>query len=208
MKEPGLFGEIVGSVTQAVNHAVPVTVKIRLGWDESRINAVEIAKIAQEKGAAAVIVHGRTRVQMYSGKADWEKIAQVKKAVEIPVIANGDVVDAESCMEMYRQTGCDLVMIGRGSFGRPWVFREIEHYFETGEFLPPLTLQERLQIMQEHIELAVSLKGERIAMRESRKQAAWYIKGVRNAAALRNKCMSLETLDDLYRLKEDLCSSM
>jgi tRNA-dihydrouridine synthase B len=187
MREPKLFGHVVSAVVKAVD--VPVTVKIRLGWDADNLNAVEIAKIAEESGAAAVTVHARTRAQMYSGKADWSGIALVKKAVGIAVIGNGDVDSVESRDEMYRQTGCDLVMIGRASFGRPWVF---------GDLTP--TLEQRLQIMKEHIELAVSLKGERIAMRESRKQAAWYIKGVHGAAALRNRCMALETLDDLYRL--------
>jgi tRNA-dihydrouridine synthase B len=202
MKTPKLFGEIVGAVVNAVN--VPVTVKIRTGWNDDSINAVEIAKIAEAGGASAITVHGRTRVQMYSGKADWGRIAEVKRAVNIPVIGNGDVDSAESCKQMYEQTGCDLVMIGRAAFGRPWIFSEIEHYFETGELLPPPTLEAKLQIMREHIELAVSLKGERVAMRESRKQAAWYIKGIHGAAALRNRCMSLETLDDLYKLTETI----
>jgi tRNA-dihydrouridine synthase B len=139
-------------------------------------------------------------VQFYSGKANWRVIADVKNAVKIPVIGNGDVDSYESCAQMYTQTGCDLVMLGRAAYGRPWIFSEIAQGKDFREF----DLPEKLNIMREHIELAVNLKGERIAMRESRKQAAWYIKGIRGAAALRSKCMSLETLDDLYRLIETI----
>ncbi|MCL1866873.1 MAG: tRNA dihydrouridine synthase DusB [Oscillospiraceae bacterium] len=202
MRSPKLFGEVMSAVVNAVGNTTPVTVKIRLGWDADSVNAVEIAKIAQECGVAAVTLHARTRSQFYSGTADWSKIAEVKNSVGIPVIGNGDVDSAEKCSEMYKQTGCDLVMVGRAALGRPWIFREIEAFFETGKVPPPPNLEERLAVMRGHIELAASLKGERIALRESRKQAAWYIKGVRHAAALRSKCMSLETLDDLYRLIE------
>ncbi|MCL2036739.1 MAG: tRNA dihydrouridine synthase DusB [Oscillospiraceae bacterium] len=198
MKEPRLFFAIVRSAVKAASK-VPVTVKIRSGWNSEQINAVEIAKLAEEAGASAITVHGRTRVQMYSGKADQDIIAQVKQTVKIPVIANGDVDSAESCMEMYRKTGCDLVMLARASFGKPWIFREIENGMQGIPFEPP-TLPQKLDIMREHIRLATKLKGERIAMRESRKLAAWYIKGIRNAAMFRNACMGLETLNDLERL--------
>ncbi|MCL2071404.1 MAG: tRNA dihydrouridine synthase DusB [Oscillospiraceae bacterium] len=205
MKTPRLFGEIVSSAVKAaesLNKSVPITVKIRTGWDSGSINAVEIAKIAESAGAAAITVHGRTRTQMYSGKADWGVIAELKNAVNIPVIGNGDVDSAKSCMEMYRQTGCDLVMVGRASFGRPWIFRDIQNCITKGE--SPMesapSLKTRLGIMKEHIELSVKLKGERVAMREFRKHAAWYIKGIHGAAALRAECMSLETLDDINRL--------
>ena len=192
MKNPKLFGEVVKSTVESAGET-PVTVKIRTGWDDNSINCIEIARIAEDSGVSAITVHGRTRTQFYSGKADWNMIAEVKQAVNIPVIGNGDVDSAESATQMYKQTNCDLVMIGRAALGKPWVFSGVE---------PPF--QEKMQVMREHIELAVSLKGEYIAMRESRKHAAWYIKGIRNAAAIRHKCMQLTTLDDLYRLIEEI----
>lgn len=202
MKTPKLIGELVKAVRSAVD--IPVTVKIRTGWDENSINCVEAAKIAEDSGAAAIALHGRTKVQMYSGKADWNLIAAVKKSISIPVIGNGDVTDPVSCRKMYEETGCDLVMIGRGSYGRPWIFEEISHFFETGKLLPEKPLEEKLDILTEHIRLIVDLKGENAGMREARKYAVWYLKGIQNAARYRNLCGSLSSYDDFLRLKENV----
>lgn len=200
LKNPEIIGRLVKAVKSATD--IPVTVKIRTGWDENSINALETAKIIEDSGADAIAVHGRTKSQMYSGKADWKLIAETKRAVNIPVIANGDVVDPISCKKMYDETGCDLVMIGRGSYGRPWIFEEINHYLETGELLPEKSLEEKLEVLTEHIMLTVKLKGEHTAMREARKHTVWYIKGIQNAAYYRNICGKLSTLDDFYKLKE------
>lgn len=198
MKTPELFGELIRAAAEATD--IPITVKIRAGWEESSKNAVELAQIAEENGAAAVAVHGRTKEQLYSGKADWDIIRAVKRAVSIPVIGNGDVQSVEDCVRMYGYTGCDLVMIGRGSYGRPWLFGQIRDHFEGKEPRPEPKLEEKLDIMRRHIALLVEDKGECMGMKEARRQAAWYIKGIDGAAGLRNRFAGMNTLADLDKL--------
>lgn len=193
MKDVKLAEEITSAAVKAAGDT-PVTVKIRSGWNADSINAVELAKAAESAGAAAVAVHGRTRDQFYSGTADRSVIRQVREAVSIPVIGNGDITDLQSCIDMYESTGCDLVMIGRGSYGCPFVFREIEAYFSGEEYAPP-TLEEKMQVMLEHIRLMLSLseKSEELAMHEARKHAAWYMNGYYGSAKFRGRCYQLSS---------------
>lgn len=202
MRTPELFGELVRAAADATD--IPVTVKIRAGWSAEHINAVEIARIAEENGAAAVTVHGRTKEQLYSGKADWDIIRAVKRSVGIPVIGSGDVASVEDCVRMYEYTGCDLVMIGRGSYGRPWLFGQILDYFEGKTPRSEPELDEKLSIMRRHIGLLVEDKGERTGMKEARRQAAWYIKGIAGAAGLRNRFGSINVLADLDELIKEI----
>ncbi len=203
MKTPQLFGELVKAAVSAAGE-IPVTVKIRKGWDDSSVNAVEMAKIAEHNGAAAVAVHGRTKVQLYSGKADWDIIRDVKQAVSIPVIGNGDVSSVEDCEAMYSYTGCDLVMIGRGSYGRPWLFGQIKDYYEGKPVRSEPSFEEKIAIMRRHISLLVEDKGERVGMKEARRHASWYLKGMQGAARFRNLCGTMDTFDDLERLIEEI----
>lgn len=198
MKNPALFGEIV--LAAASSTKIPVTVKIRSGWDERTVNAVEIAKIAEENGAAAVCVHPRTKTELYAGKADWSVIKAVKNAVKIPVIGSGDVTSVSDCVEMYKKTGCDLVMIGRGSYGRPWVFGQIRDYFEGKTTRGEPSLEEKIEIMRRHIALLVEDKGEKTGIKEARRQAAWYVRGINGAAKLRCELSKMNTLDDFERM--------
>ena len=185
------------------NSKVPVTVKFRKGWDKENIVAVEIAQIAEQAGASAITIHGRTRSEFYTGKADWDIIKKVKQSVHIPVIGNGDVTDEESALAMFEQTGVDGIMIGRGSFGNPWIFRNIKHYLQTGEKLPQPTNQERLQIMEKHIQLAVEEKGEDVAIKELRKHISWYTKNLKNSSEFRNSINKIEKKDDLISTIEE-----
>lgn len=196
MKTPELCGEIVAAMTRRVD--VPVTVKIRAGWDEEHKNAVEVAKICEQAGAAAVCVHGRTRNQMYLGQADWGIIKEVKEAVSIPVIGNGDVVDAQSACRLLEQTGCDMVMVGRGALGNPWIFREINAYLtDACRILPPPGMAERILTIRRHIGAMCEQKGELHAMKEARKHVGWYLHGLRGAAEFRRRAGQLTTLRDL-----------
>ena len=180
------------------NSSVPVTVKIRKGWDKENIIAVQVAKIAEEVGFSAITIHGRTRSEFYTGKADWDIIKEVKDSVKIPVIGNGDIVDEETAYQMFEKTGVDGIMIGRGSFGNPWIFRNIKHFLITGEKLPSPTNSERLNIIKEHIDLAVEEKGE-IAIKELRKHIAWYTKNLKNSSEFRNSINMIETKEQLIK---------
>ncbi len=193
LKSPDLAAKLTESAVKAAGDT-PVTVKIRSGWDSDNINAVEVAKAAESAGASAITIHGRTREQFYSGSADWTVITQVKQAVKVPVIGNGDVTDAASCRKMYSETGCDLVMTGRGSYGNPFIFREIEADLSGEPFAPP-TVEEKMEVMLEHIRLILSLsqKPEEAAMHEARKHAAWYMNGCYGSAKFRARCYQLST---------------
>lgn len=198
MRDPELCGRIVNAVSKAVD--IPVTVKMRSGFDEEHINAVEVAKIVEKNGAQAVTVHGRTKKQFYAPPVDLDIIRDVKRAMSIPVIGNGDVCDIKSAAYMLEYTGCDHLMIGRGALGNPWVFREINEYFLNGKIIPPPTIEEKCEVLLRHIRKLVEYKGEYVGMREARKHTAYYLKGFKNAAKLRNMAFSMETLDDLEEL--------
>ncbi len=201
MKQPKLVHEIVSKTVKAIQK--PVTVKIRKGFDEDSINAIEIAKIIEDAGAAAVAVHGRTREQYYSGKADWEIIRQVKEAVSIPVIGNGDVVSGESAIAMMDQTGCDGVMIGRGAQGNPWIFSELLEYEKTGVMPGRPSMEELKTMMLRHARLQIQYKGEYLGIREMRKHVSWYTSGLQNSAKLRGQINAVESYDELANLLEE-----
>lgn len=198
MKKPELAYEITKAVVQAVD--IPVTVKIRKGWDEESVNAVEMAELAEKAGASAVTVHGRTRQQMYSGSVDFDIIAQVKKAVGIPVIANGDIKDEQSAAIMLEKTNADAIMIGRGALGNPWVFSKINAYLDECRVLPEPSVTQKMSVMLKHIQKIIEYKGEYTAMREARHHAAYYTKGMRGGAKLRAEIGKLERFEQLQEL--------
>lgn len=205
MKNPRLCGEIVKAVTAVTD--IPVTVKIRKGWDDDSVNAVEVAKICESAGAAAITVHGRTRQQYYKPPVDYDIIRAVRESVSVPVIANGDIDSAERAKKVMDITGCDLVMIGRATLGNPWIFSQINAYLENPNVkIHTPDLEERLGVMIEHIGKMVEYKGEHMAMLQARKLVVGYFKGMKGAAALRNEAGKIKTLDDLYELRQKALS--
>lgn len=202
LKKPQLVYDLVKALVD--NTAKPVTAKIRIGWDENSINCVEIAKAIESAGASALCVHGRTREQFYSGIANWEEIANVKKAISIPVIGNGDVTSWEDAKRMFETTGCDMIMVGRAALGNPWIFRELCAGYNGDEIPKEVTIEEKKAMMKRHIQMVVDLKGEYGGVREMRKHVSWYIKGLHGSAQMRGKINKIEKMDELLEAIDNL----
>lgn len=202
MKNPKLAEEVMRAVVE--NSKKPVTLKVRKGWDDNSVNAVEIAKIAEQAGISAVAIHGRTRDQYYSGKADWDIIKEIKESISIPVIGNGDVFEIDDAINMLEKTNCDAIMIGRGAQGNPWIFKRINHYMQTGEILPNPTAEEKINTAIEHMKLAVAEHGEYVAVREMRKHIGWYIKGLKNSARFRDEINKLTDCESVVMKLNEL----
>ena len=198
MREPKLAGKIIAFVTRAVD--IPVTVKIRKGWDDDNVNAVEIAVIAEENGAKAIIVHGRTRQQFYSGKADWNIIKEVKHNTTIPVIGNGDIINPGDAKKIIEETNCDGVMIGRGAQGNPWIFERTLTYLRTGNLIPEPTADEKIQMMITHLNKVIEIKGEYTGIKEMRKHIAWYLKGMPDSNIIKNQLFRIEDKKKMIKL--------
>lgn len=201
MKNPSLAGEIVAAMSEAIK--IPITVKIRKGWDEEHINAIKVAKICEANGAKAVAIHGRTREQFYSGKADWQIIKELKEALQIPVIGNGDIFLPKDAKTMLEETGCDAVMIGRGCQGNPWIFQRVAHYLQFGEILPPPTVEERIQMAIVHLRRHIAYVGEEMGIPQMRKHLAWYIKGLPNCTFVKANIFQLQNLEQIITTLEN-----
>ena len=202
MQNPDLIFKIVKEVVK--KSKVPVTVKIRKGWDSEHVNAVEVAKIIEQAGASAITVHGRTREQFYSGEADWDIIKQVKDSVSIPVIGNGDITSGQKAKEMFEKTGCDAIMIGRASNGNPWIFKEIISFLENGNEIQKPSKSEIIELINYHLDMLKDYKGEYTAIREMRKHIGWYIKGFENASVIRNRVNQIENMEELKQFLHEI----
>lgn len=195
MRNPKLAGQVLDQVVK--NSKKPVTLKIRKGWDDNSVNALEIAKIAEDCGICAITIHGRTREQYYSGQADWDIIGEVKSQISIPVIGNGDITSVEDAIRIKDHTGCDAIMIGRGAQGNPWIFKRIDHYMKTGQLLDPPSKDEKIDIAIKHMDLAIKEHGEYVAVREMRKHIGWYLKGMKHSARFRDQINHMVTAKEV-----------